>query len=146
MGAPVEEIVRVGARLSVYDAAFYVSRERYRLSKHDLEAFMGPLPKTDGSRLKADIRRYAREKLGAPNTPTFRLMKLAHPAIKDEDLTRAIRAANKLSADCKRYFATRSLKYLDNVERAITEARKHNPGFGDDTYRAARDNFISDMM
>ena len=67
----------------------------------------------------------------------FERLKLAHPEATDADMELAMRAAIKFDRDCSIYFSYKSEDYLDDVGRAIEEAKRQNPLFLEKTYNAA---------
>jgi hypothetical protein len=43
----------------------------------------------------------------------------------------------KLEGDCTRFFSYQSPNYLDDVSRAVEQAKRENPGFQERTYEEA---------
>lgn len=56
-----------------------------------------------------------------------------------------IEAAVKLDEDCTRNFSYKSPSYLDDVSRAVEIARQANPGFLQETYKAAWSDLATAM-
>jgi hypothetical protein len=132
------------SKLPLFDAAYALWRMKGQLDRVDpQQEATQPQPvdlkdeRALGRVVRAAIANVLHERNTAHEGPTFGRLRRAHPEAKDEDLTRAIKAAVKLDGDCTRFFSYKEPSYLDDVRRAIELAKKENPGFQEQTYESA---------
>ena len=140
----IDRAIDGASKLPLFDAAYALWRMKGQLDRVDPEQeAIHPQPvdlkdeQALGRVVRAAIVNVLHERNTAHEGPTFDRLKRAHPGVKDEDLQRAIKAAVKFEGDCTRFFSSQSPNYLDDVSRAVEQAKRENPGFQERTYEEA---------
>ncbi len=135
----VAEIIAEAAQLPLYDAAFALWCERYRLDSlhgrptgEQVAAFRAMTPEQQSAQYRHD-RDHAYE------GPMFDLVKRAHPRASDADAAQAIIEAVKFEDDTFKYFKWNG-DFWNCVVRAVAQAQRNHPNYLDTTYRDARSN------
>lgn len=133
-------IVADAAPLPLKDAAYALWRRRYRLDSlegrptdEQVRAFRAMSREERAAAMRRD-RDFAQD------GPHFGYLKAAHPRASDAEIKQAIMAAVKFESACFKYFVDDSLDYWQRCVRAVGQAAKENPGFCDDTHRAAEND------
>jgi hypothetical protein len=135
----VAEIVAEAARLPLYDAAFSLWRERYRLDSLQGRPTREQVAINRAMTPEQQAARYRHERDHAYEGPMFDLLKRAHPRSGDADVRQAIIEAVKFEDDTFRYFKADG-DFWNCVVRAVAQAQRNHPDYLDTTYRDARNN------
>jgi hypothetical protein len=142
----VAKIVAEAAKLPLYDAAYSLWCQKYRLD--ELEGRMPPSPEevaiNRAMTSEQSLAKYRSERDHAHEGPMFALVKRAQPRASDDDIKLAIIDAVKFYDDCEKYFKWDG-DFWDCVVRAVAQAQCHHPHYLDATYRDAR-NHLAYMM
>ena len=139
--ADFDRIVADAAPLPLKDAAYALWRRRYRLQTlegrprpEEVRAFRAMTPTEQAASMRRD-RDFAQD------GPAFGWLKASHPRAADSDIKQAIIAAVKFESACFKYFEQDNIgDYWDCCVRAVAKAARENPGFLDDTHRAAEND------
>jgi len=142
----VAKIIAEAAKLPLYDAAYALWCQKYRLD--ELEGRMPPSDEEVAiNRAMTSEQwwaKYRSERDHAYEGPMFVLVKRAQPRVGDAEIRQAIIDAVKFYDDCERYFRWDG-DFWDCVVRAVAQAQRHHPHYLHTTYRDAR-NHLAYLM
>ncbi len=135
--ADAEAIIAKAAMLPVKDAAFAIWAQKHELDEGLLPPMTPEQQRIARATPMAEISaQIQRDRDFAHEGPTFDRLKQAHPQASDAELKAAIIAAMKFDDDCFRDFPHTG-DFYKNIERALANARRKNPGYLETTYRDA---------
>ncbi len=139
----VDQAIQEASRLPLLDAAYVLWVRRLALD-HAERPVQPHCPRANlrdpeslASSIREALAKVQTDRATAQDAPTFERLKRAHPAAGEFQVKEAIKAAVKFEGDCARYYSPQGSAYLQNIQRAVGQAKAANPGFQESTYRRA---------